>query len=271
MHVAAFVFRTTPGWRFGQLLVTLAPEPQPVRAVRWAAGMFMSFLDRFFGARQAGGETAHPDATPQGPATPSAQRRELLRVVFRDTVAKHGIPPGWIGAELLPAPVAHGREPDIHVRLQIRHWDTRLLPHAVAFQRSLHKRLEVFDPQSASWLTGFSWQFVLPDAQESLCPAMPDPAVWRGELLPGQPLAAATASIAAAAPPLEDRKAALNRLLDDPAGPDTEGSAPDPDKPDFEATQPMQHVSFEATQAMKAGMGFEDTQRMYVPTQPAKL
>jgi hypothetical protein len=233
----------------------------------------MSILDRLFGARQAGGEATRPDTPPQGPAAPSAQRRELLRVVFRDTVAKHGIPPAWIGAELLTVPAAHGHEPDIHVRLQIRHWDARLLPHAVAFQRSLHKRIEVFDPQSASWLTGFSWQFVLPDADEALCPAMPDPAVWRGEVLPGQPvaLAAAATPIAPAAPPLEVRKAALNRLLDDPAGPDTEGSGQDPDKPDFEATQPMQHLSFEATQPIQAGKGFEDTQRMFVPTQPGKL
>ncbi len=88
-------------------------------------------------------------------------------------------------------------------------------------------------------------------------------------MLPGEGLPQAAAK-PPAAPPLEDRKAALNRLLDDPGGPDTEGAATDPNQPDFEATQPMQHLSFEATQPIKVGKGFEDTQRMFVPTTPGK-
>ncbi|HSV46327.1 MAG TPA: hypothetical protein VLJ58_11100 [Ramlibacter sp.] len=222
----------------------------------------MSFLDRFFGGRQVTDKAPPQDEQPA--VAPVGNRRELLRVVLREAMAKHGIPAGWIGAELLPGSAKGGREPDLHVRLLIRHFDPRLLACGVAFQRSLHKRLEVFDPQSASWLTGFSWQFALAD--ESACPPMPEPAVWQSQATPAEGVQAAQPA-APATPPLEDRKAALNRLLDGDIDKEPPGN---PDQPEFEATQPMVPLSFEATQPIQA-QGFEDTQRLFVPTTPGKL
>lgn len=152
------------------------------------------------------------------PASLNATRRELLRVVLRDTLNKHGIPSAWIGADVLTA-MGRDREPGIHLRILLKHWEPRLMECAVAFQRSLVARAELFDPQVGAWLMGISWQYALQD--ESRCPAMPDPVSWT----------APRPAPAAPAPVPEDRKAALRRLLDDgPAG---------ADRPNFEQTQPM--------------------------------
>jgi hypothetical protein len=152
------------------------------------------------------------------PASQSATRRELLRVVLRDTLSKHGIPMAWIGADVLTA-VGKDREPGIHLRIVIKHWDPRLLECGVAFQKNVIKRAELFDPNVSTWLVGISWQFALAD--DSRCPPMPDPVSWT---------AAAARPQAVAAP---DAKAALRRMFADAAPQD--GDAP----PNFEHTQPM--------------------------------
>lgn len=109
-----------------------------------------------------------------GPSTNST-RRELLRVVLRDTMNRHGIPSAWLSAETLIA-TSRNREQGIHWRLRVLHWDPRLMLHAVAFQHSLIGRVMTFDPMAGNWLMGISWQFALPD--ESVCPPMPHAMVW---------------------------------------------------------------------------------------------
>lgn len=105
-------------------------------------------------------------------------RRELLRSVLHKTLARHGIPAAWLGAEMLVA-TSRGREAGMHWRLLVKHWDARLLTHAVALQNSLVTRLLGADPLAADWLTGISWQFDLPD--DASCPAMPQPGYWTAE------------------------------------------------------------------------------------------
>lgn len=105
-------------------------------------------------------------------------RREMLRLVLRDTLNRHGIPATWIGAEVLNV-TSRQREPGLHWRLVIRHWDPRLLPHLVAFQQSLIKRVTAFDPMASGWLMGMSWQFQIDD--ESVCPEMPHAGFWTAE------------------------------------------------------------------------------------------
>lgn len=102
-------------------------------------------------------------------------RRELLRVVLRDTLNRHGIPTKWVTAELLTTTSRTG-ERGIHWRLVVKHWDPRLLEHSVALQNALVKRVLTFDPLAVSWLNGVSWQVALED--ESKCPPLPAPPTW---------------------------------------------------------------------------------------------
>lgn len=146
----------------------------------------MSLFERLFGLQRKA--SAAPASRPhsqlnsvmsqQGPSSATQTRRELLRVVLRDTLNRHGIPTAWIAAEVLTSTSRTG-EKGIHWRLVIKHWDPRLMLHGVAIQHALIKRVTTFDPLASSWLTGISWQFQLAD--ESLCPALPPPPVWTAE------------------------------------------------------------------------------------------
>lgn len=145
----------------------------------------MAFLKRLFAnpARQAGthSQPASQVSLPGSQhslspvAQQSASRRELLRLVLRDTLNHAGIPTSWIGADLLSA-TSRGREPGIHVRLLMKHWDPRLMPHGVAFEQAFMKGVLTIDPQADHWLLGISWQFSLVD--ERGCPPLPHPGVW---------------------------------------------------------------------------------------------
>lgn len=119
--------------------------------------------------------SVHSQMTPQAIASQNATRRELLRVVLRDTLQRHGIPAAWIAAEVLSSTSRAG-ERGVHWRLMIKHWDPRLLVHGVALQEALIGRVMTFDPLSANWLNGISWQFALDD--ESACPPLPHPGAW---------------------------------------------------------------------------------------------
>lgn len=165
----------------------------------------MSFLRQLFGREDPKAAQASrmfsqfsPDmaADPRSSAAELASmRREMMRTVLRKTLTRHGIPASWIGAEMLVA-TARGREPGMHWRLLIKHWDPRLLTHAVALQNSLVVRLLGYDPLAADWLMGISWQFALPD--EAQCPPMPQAAFWTAEqrhVEARQPVAAAAGDI----------------------------------------------------------------------------
>lgn len=139
----------------------------------------MSFLSRVFRSAPATGAseaaTGLPSQGAAAPASAASTRRELLRVVLRDTLIKHGIPNAWLSCEML-ATSGGGRTAGMHLRLLVKHWDPRLLKHGVAFENSLCQRAALFDPEATDWLTGISWQFALDDP--AACPAMPDPAIW---------------------------------------------------------------------------------------------
>ncbi len=172
----------------------------------------MSLINRLFGnAQRAGGRSQLP--TQQSSQTystsPGATRRELVRVVLRDTLVKHGIPTAWVTSEMMLT-TQRDRAPVMHLRLLIRHWDPRLLTYAVALQNSFYHRIGLFDPLAVNWLKSVSWQFALAD--EAQCPELPDPAMWTTR--PADP--AATVAVAVAAPAAhspEDRRAELSRLI----------------------------------------------------------
>jgi hypothetical protein len=110
--------------------------------------------------------------------SPMAVRKDLLRVVLRTTLTRNGLPIGWIGAEALSAS-SRNREPGLHVRFVVRHWDERIMRHSPALQADFEQRLLTFDPLAALWLRGFSWRYDLPDA--AACPALPHPGSWTAQ------------------------------------------------------------------------------------------
>src|SRR5688572_11489639 len=136
-----------------------------------AMGMFDGSLTRWLGkpaparggAKSAAGGP-HFVASQQSPSTqqgsPHSVRKDLVKMVLRECMQRNGIPDSWLGAELLRTSSAK-REPGIHVRLQLRQWQPRLLEHGMALERDLHQRLLTLDPLADVWLSGFSWQFAL--------------------------------------------------------------------------------------------------------------
>lgn len=106
----------------------------------------------------------------------NATRRELIRVVVRDTLRKHGIPAHWVQCEVLVV-VGRSERTRMHVRLILKHWDERLLRYAYAFERSMVAEIGRFEPLYAQWLSSVSWQI----PADSACPypEMPDPSTWQ--------------------------------------------------------------------------------------------
>jgi hypothetical protein len=132
----------------------------------------MSLINLLFGV----GKSPAPALTQHSlqATSPTATRRETLRLALRDTLQRHGIPTEWIGGETLTLTI-HG-ERLLHWRLIVKHWDPRILTHGVAIQQALVRRVTAFDPLAPEWLHGISWQFALED--ESACPPMPNAASW---------------------------------------------------------------------------------------------
>ncbi|RZA32866.1 MAG: hypothetical protein EOP92_23800, partial [Lysobacteraceae bacterium] len=86
----------------------------------------MSLINRLFGLSSSA--PAHSQLHAQNSQMPvqsqAATRRELLRVVLRDTLIKHGIPTAWVTAEIFAA-TGGGREIGVHLRLLLRHTQHR--------------------------------------------------------------------------------------------------------------------------------------------------
>ncbi|MCC2632889.1 MAG: hypothetical protein K0S48_775 [Ramlibacter sp.] len=145
----------------------------------------MGLLDLLFGKKPAAAKAAGKRASQAqfaashstlGPAgSPHGVRKDLLRLVLRETLHRNGIPAAWLSADLLRTTTTR-REEGIHVRFLVREWEPRLMLHGVAFEKECLQRLLLLDPLAGNWLMGFSWQFVLRDA--SACPPMPHAGSW---------------------------------------------------------------------------------------------
>ncbi|MBX3652587.1 MAG: hypothetical protein KF686_00260 [Ramlibacter sp.] len=106
----------------------------------------------------------------------SATRRELVRVLVRDTLRYCGIPEGWVECQVLVVNTSRG-DTHLHARLVIRHWDEQLLRYAMAFERRLMGEIEHFEPQASQWLHSITWQF---KADDCPYPDMPPAQAWAG-------------------------------------------------------------------------------------------
>ena len=123
-------------------------------------------------------------ASQQGPVSQSPHnvRKDLLKLVLRETLTRNGIPQVWIAADMLRT-TSPKREQGVHMRFLVRVWEPRLLEHGPALEREFLQRLLLLDPQAAGWLMGFSWQFTLPDGH--VPGALPHPGSWTA---PREPL-----------------------------------------------------------------------------------
>ncbi|HEY3049785.1 MAG TPA: hypothetical protein VGJ72_20255 [Polaromonas sp.] len=125
--------------------------------------------------------TLLPASRDDSPATiedgsDNAMRRQLVQVLMRDVLRRHGIPSQWIECQMLVVS-SRSRGPGLYVRLVIKHWDERLMTYAFAFQNVLLADIGRFEPNASAWLHGISWQLEVHDT----CPhtILPDKAFWQ--------------------------------------------------------------------------------------------
>ncbi len=136
-------------------------------------------MKKIFG-RGANGTTA-ADESPQSDESDKAAdhskgrdtRRELVHVVLRDTMRKHGIPSDWIDCRILSAQTRQGKA-GMHVQFVVRQGDEQLLNYVHAFQDSFWEEILKFDPQAREWLFSVAWQFDGKVARGSAPPPGPD-------------------------------------------------------------------------------------------------
>ena len=79
--------------------------------------------------------------TEESPATiedgsDNALRRQLVYVLLRDVLRRHGIPASLVECQMLVVS-SRSRGPGMYVRLVLKQWDERLVRYAFAFQKAL--------------------------------------------------------------------------------------------------------------------------------------
>jgi hypothetical protein len=105
----------------------------------------------------------------------NAPRRELIQVVLRDTMRKHGIPSDWVECRNLSV-VTRQQKSGMHVQFLVRKADEQLLPYVHAFQESFWEQILRFEPQAKEWLFSVGWEFY-GKSKNGFSP-MPDPTSW---------------------------------------------------------------------------------------------
>jgi hypothetical protein len=149
----------------------------------------MGLLDRIFGSGKepdAPGPAAstqfresEPD-TEESRTSRNAPRRELVQVLLRDTMRKHGIPSDWVECRILSSISRSGRA-GLHVNFVVKKAHDRLLAYVFAFQDSFERELARFEPRASDWLISLGWEFQGFNAAD-----MPDPNSWASGPVPLQ-------------------------------------------------------------------------------------
>ncbi len=150
--------------------------------------------------------SAHADVTDSRPVphagppsiSPTSVRphadiqRELVRVVLKDTMRRHGIPFEWLACEVNTVTTSAHTE-ELHIQLVLMQWHELLLRYAPALEIQLLRGLDRFEPtvDHAKKCT-ISWRF----SPECGCPftVMPPPVVWAHDA-PPEPVAEEPPSI----------------------------------------------------------------------------
>lgn len=150
-------------------------------------------------------------------------RRELVRVVLKDTLRQHGIPLDWLACEVIVVARSLDRE-QLHIQLVMKKWNEQLLRYAVPLQEQLLLGLDRFDPEVDHSKYVVSWRF------SSQCGSpyrvMPEPDSWLQAAQPKPPQA-------------------VDSVLDRRRNPRPSKAAPAKPAP---ARQPSADAPFDATQ-----------------------
>ena len=145
----------------------------------------MGLLGKLFGGKENRQDASGPPSsgldedegeTTTGHSTRNTPRRELVQVVLRDTMRRHGIPSDWIECRILSVQ-STTRGSGMHVLLAIKQGEDRLATYVHAFQNSFLQELVRLEPRAIDWIFSISWQFEGKGEGQS---AMPDPASWNG-------------------------------------------------------------------------------------------
>ena len=99
----------------------------------------------------------------------NAPRRELVQVILRDTMRKHGIPSDWIESRVLSTISRSGRA-GLHVNFVVKSAHNQMLGYVFAFQDSFERELSRFEPRARDWLLSIAWEF-----QDFKVEELPDP------------------------------------------------------------------------------------------------
>lgn len=205
--------------------------------------IFGNGKDRSPGAASTQFHESEPDPDDSQPSR-NAPRRELVQVVLRDTMRKHGIPSDWIECRILSAVTRSGRS-GLHVNFVVRQAHDRLLTYVFAFQDSFERELARFEPRARDWLLSLGWEFEGFNAAE-----MPDPRNWAHS--GPAPLPGAAAPAPGAALPALDLEApktdedverdlkALFAIRDAAMAETVRRAPPGEEHVDFQVTQPFQ-------------------------------
>lgn len=88
----------------------------------------------------------------------NAPRRELVQLMLRETMRRHGIPSDWIDCRTLSV-LTKQHKSGMHVQFLVRKCDHQVLPWLHAFQESFWEQLLRTDPQAHDWLFSVGWEF----------------------------------------------------------------------------------------------------------------
>jgi hypothetical protein len=106
----------------------------------------------------------------------NAPRRDLVRVVLRETMRQHGIPSDWLECRTLSV-LTRKHISGMHVQFLVRKADQQLLPYVHAFQESFWDQILKMDPLARDWLFSVGWEFY-GKAVQGFSP-LPDPTSWK--------------------------------------------------------------------------------------------
>jgi len=144
----------------------------------------MGLLDRFFNRGYSKGvpqstQFHESETTIEPESSRNAPRRELVHVVLRDTMRKHGIPSDWIDCRILSV-VARPLTTNMHVQFIVLQGEDRLLDYVHAFQNGFWAEIERYEPKVREWLLSVSWQFEGEAAHD--LESMPGPGAWTDDV-----------------------------------------------------------------------------------------
>jgi hypothetical protein len=147
-------------------------------------GLLKKLLGGGTGASRAGGASSQfheSETTAQRSNSVNAPRRELVHVVLRDTMRKHGIPSDWIDCRILSV-VTRKHRTGMHVQFIVRQGEDKLLGYVHPFQDTFWTELEKFEAKPREWLFSLAWQF----EGHGAAPAMLGPDGWDDDTQPPQ-------------------------------------------------------------------------------------